>query len=336
MGYINGKKVYNINIIKENGATFTPHVSEDGVISWTNNKGLENPPPVNIKGAKGEGYTLTEADKTDIADMVEADFNARLNTIAAARNSFFRGANLGDTVTAEQWQAIQDGTFDDLWIGDYWEINGVKWRIAAFDYFYRDYYTASDNMAAANHHITIVPDTCPDAQYHPMKADGDISGGYVFSDCKTSLLGGTLAKIHLAFGEEHIMSYSAALCNGVTDGKPSAVTNTATSVDLLSEVMLFGRHTVGTADAEGVYYCAGTSGLTQMPLFALAPEFAQGVDIYREQNLFGYWLRDIAGAGCFSSVVTMSGLTAKAGASRLDAGGYRPVFNIFNKKLGVE
>ena len=39
---------------RENGATFTPAVSVDGVISWTNDKGLENPDPVNIKGEKGD------------------------------------------------------------------------------------------------------------------------------------------------------------------------------------------------------------------------------------------------------------------------------------------
>lgn len=38
----------------EDGATFTPSVSEDGVISWTNDKGLPNPEPVNIKGPKGD------------------------------------------------------------------------------------------------------------------------------------------------------------------------------------------------------------------------------------------------------------------------------------------
>ena len=37
----------------ESGATFTPSVSEAGVISWTNDKGLANPSPVNIKGATG-------------------------------------------------------------------------------------------------------------------------------------------------------------------------------------------------------------------------------------------------------------------------------------------
>ena len=39
------------------GYTFTPSVSSDGVISWTNNGGLENPAPVSIKGPKGAEIT---------------------------------------------------------------------------------------------------------------------------------------------------------------------------------------------------------------------------------------------------------------------------------------
>lgn len=57
------------------GATFTPAVSSDGVLSFTNDKGLPNPAPVNIKGAPGtpgtpgtdgeDGFSLTVA-VTDI------------------------------------------------------------------------------------------------------------------------------------------------------------------------------------------------------------------------------------------------------------------------------
>ena len=47
------------------GATFTPSVSPQGVVSWTNNGGLDNPAPVNIKGAQGaqgaSGATFTPA-----------------------------------------------------------------------------------------------------------------------------------------------------------------------------------------------------------------------------------------------------------------------------------
>lgn len=38
----------------QNGATFIPSVSAEGVISWTNDRELPNPPPVNIKGEKGD------------------------------------------------------------------------------------------------------------------------------------------------------------------------------------------------------------------------------------------------------------------------------------------
>ena len=63
----------------ENGATFTPYVDVNGNLSWTNDKGLDNPPVRNIMGEKGDtgdvgpagpgayekaaeaGYTGTEA-----------------------------------------------------------------------------------------------------------------------------------------------------------------------------------------------------------------------------------------------------------------------------------
>lgn len=44
----------NVGAKTINGATFIPSVSDDGVISWTNDKELPNPEPVNIKGVKGD------------------------------------------------------------------------------------------------------------------------------------------------------------------------------------------------------------------------------------------------------------------------------------------
>ena len=72
------------------GVTFTPSVSADGVISWTNDGGLDNPEPVNIKGPAGQkgdtgapgaaGKTpvkgtdyFTEADKSELVqDVLDA------------------------------------------------------------------------------------------------------------------------------------------------------------------------------------------------------------------------------------------------------------------------
>lgn len=49
------------------GTTFTPSVSAAGDLSWTNDGGKANPAPVNLKGPPGADYTLTDADKTEIA-----------------------------------------------------------------------------------------------------------------------------------------------------------------------------------------------------------------------------------------------------------------------------
>ena len=39
------------------GYVFTPSVSVEGVISWTNDGGLTNPEPVNVRGAQGSPGT---------------------------------------------------------------------------------------------------------------------------------------------------------------------------------------------------------------------------------------------------------------------------------------
>ena len=69
------------------GATFFPSVSADGVLSWTNDAGMDNPEPVNIKGPQGDpgpagadgpaGYTpvkgedyFTDEDKTEMVNAV--------------------------------------------------------------------------------------------------------------------------------------------------------------------------------------------------------------------------------------------------------------------------
>ena len=87
------KRVVNV------GATYTPAVSEEGVISWTNDQELPNPAPVNIKGPAGpatavtvskvgkvatvnigtETFTLTDGDGT--GDMLKATYDTNNNGI---------------------------------------------------------------------------------------------------------------------------------------------------------------------------------------------------------------------------------------------------------------
>ena len=54
---------------------------------------------------------------------------------AGAHNAIYRGKHLGTSATATQYAVIAAGTFDDLYIGDYWTKDGVNYRLAAFARF---------------------------------------------------------------------------------------------------------------------------------------------------------------------------------------------------------
>lgn len=49
------------------GATFIPYINDEGIISWTNNGGLVNPEPINIKGEPGaNGIDGSKGEKGDV------------------------------------------------------------------------------------------------------------------------------------------------------------------------------------------------------------------------------------------------------------------------------
>lgn len=82
-----------------------------------------------------------------------------------AHNRVFRGKCLGTKLTDEQYAEIQAGTFRDLYIGDYWTINGVDWMIVHFDYFLKIY-----DANVSKHHVTIMPKN-PFAFNAPLKTN---------------------------------------------------------------------------------------------------------------------------------------------------------------------
>lgn len=144
---------------------------------------------------------------------------------AGAHNAVYRGKNLGSAVTAAQWAAIQAGTFADLYIGDYWTINGINWRIAAFDY-----YLASD---MPDHHVVIVPDT---SLYTAKMDDSNTTaGGYAGSQMRTTNLATAKTTINNAFGSDHILTFAESLVNAVSSGAPSGISTYDCTVELMTE-----------------------------------------------------------------------------------------------------
>lgn len=248
----------------------------------------------------------------------EEEFASRLATKylpvfdnAGFHNAVYRGKNLGSAVTPEQWAAIKAGRFDDMFIGDYWEINGVKWVIAAFDY----YFLAGDTPCN-NHHVTLVPAS---SLYTSSFNSSDITtGAYVNSYMYETGLNDAKTRINDAFGEQHILSHRKTLQNATTEGYASGFAFYDCTVTLMTEQNVFGSRIYGNIkngtniSAESLIDCM------QYPLFSLNPSILKG-------NSF--WLQNVASETAFCCCI-YDGRPMYFNASSGDFG-VLPAFSIY-------
>lgn len=241
---------------------------------------------------------------------LQADIDSVRNVLAdgaAAHNCIYRGKNLGTSVTAEQYAAISSGKFTDLYIGDYWVINGVTYRIAAFDY----YYNCGDTNFT-KHHVVIVPDTS--LYKAQMNTSNVTTGGYTGSAMYKSNLAQAKTTIKAAFGSAHVLTKRELLTNAVNGNTPSGWAWFDSDVELMNEVQAYGSVAWGAHDGNGYNVASGDG---QFPLFMF--------DRTKLHNREDYWLRDVSSAPAFS-LVSGNGLATSYDAS--DSLGVRPAFCI--------
>lgn len=249
----------------------------------------------------------------------EAKIAPLLFNNAGAHNAIYRGKSLGSTVTTAQYAAIKAGTFDDLYIGDYWTIGGVNYRIAAFDY-----YLNSGDTSCTTHHVVIVPDTCLyNAQMHNTSSGGyeggaanTTTGGYVGSDMYKSNLEQAKTTIKSAFSG-HVLKHRIYLTNAVANGRASGGAWCDSEVDLMCEQMVYGSGIFSPVSDGSNVPANYRVEKSQLPLFQHEPS--------RICNRATWWLRDVITASDFARV-TNAGHAHYYGAS--NSLGVRPAFCI--------
>lgn len=106
--------------------------------------------------------------------------------------NIWRNNDLGTSVSAQQYQAISSGKFNNIYVGDYWTINGVKWQVVDLDYFYK----SGDNKFT-RHHAVIMPTKSIDfSVYEDTRSNWN---GYFNSKLYKSALGNARNTINNAF-----------------------------------------------------------------------------------------------------------------------------------------
>ena len=251
--------------------------------------------------------------KKDIKALVTAaqsTINAIATTGAGAHNSIYRGKNLGTSVTAAQYAAIKAGTFDDMYIGDYWVIGGVTYRIAAFDYYYK-----TGDTSCESHHVTLVPDG--NMYTHCMNDTNITTGAYVGSKMYTEGLNQAKETINTAFGAAHVLNHRQYLQNATTDGYASGGSWYDSTVELMTEQNVYGGKIFSNVSCGTALPNSYTVDKSQYPLFAFRPDMIS--------NRAWFWLRDVVSAARFANV---NGNGAAYYGNASYAGGVRPAFSI--------
>lgn len=205
---------------------------------------------------------------------------------AGAHNAIYRGKNLGSSVTAAQYAEIAAGTFKDMYIGDYWTIGGVNYRIAAFDY----YLNCGDTNTTA-HHVVLVPDT--NLYSHVMNDTNITTGAYVGSKMYTEGLEQAKTTIKAAFSG-HVLSHRIYLSNATSNGKASAGAWVDSEVDLMCEHMVYGNGVFSPVSDGSTIPNNYRVEKSQLPLFQHEPS--------RICNRASWWLRDVISASSFANV----------------------------------
>lgn len=269
----------------------------------------------------GDSHVIPIHDGTGLKKITFANFKAKavedteakiaplLFNNAGAHNAIYRGKSLGSSVTTAQYSAISAGTFDDMYIGDYWTIGGVNYRIAAFDY-----YLNCGDTSCTKHHVVLVPDTC--LYNHVMNDTNITTGAYVGSKMYTEGLEQAKTTIKAAFSG-HVLSKRIYLSNATANGKASAGAWCDSEVDLMCEHMVYGNGVFSPVSDGTTVPNNYRVEKSQLPLFQHEPS--------RICNRANWWLRDVISASHFAFAVTYGYADYASASTSL---GVRPAFCI--------
>lgn len=272
----------------------------------------------------GKITEYTKVSRFDKDDVLLKDGAAGTKTITAANaalsladlispinhRNIIPKRSLGSGVTSAQKTAIQNGTFDNLFVGDYWTIGGVTYRIADMDYW-----LYCGDTSLTKHHLVIVPDApLYNAQ---MNTENVTTGGYTGSKMYTENLEQAKTTIQNAFGDL-LLTRREYLTNAVTNGYPSGGAWFDSSVELMNEIMVYGTHVYAPANNGTIIPNKYTTCKQQLALFRLDPTRVNPTRAW-------YWLRDVVSSTGFAAV-NSRGYAYYNGAST--SNGVRPVFAI--------
>ena len=251
----------------------------------------------NSKLDTNNDFVMTFNDNSESKTRLRDAFYSLVPDGAPTHNNIFRGQNLG-ALNATHIANIQNGTFRDMFIGDYFTINGSSYVIAGINYKKGH----GDNSSLGNHLVLMPQDWSktptrllgPDSKTTNYMNDTDTTaGGFAGSKLYKTYLPQIEQKLASDFGN-HLLNFREIVSTHVDDsGAPDQAEWRDAKASIPSEVMIYGTTLNGNNNNKS-WYNVGDEN-SQLPLMRLN-------DAERNFNRIGaFWLRDIHSASDFAN-----------------------------------
>lgn len=246
-----------------------------------------------IDGERGTG--IIDADSLGIVS----------STPSVIHRNTYRGKYIGDEYTEEQMEAVRTGSFDDLYVGDYWTINGRDWIIADIDYWYGTYSPLQGyTNKIETHHLVIIPRNC--VCKSEMNIDNGLTRQYYNSSLYKGLRGEAggsggsyIAKsiIQDAFPDNKILSRANVIV-GYADSNytPTSAIWVESKIDIMNQRMIIGASVFTATGSPGTYVSNFSQETTQLSVFRMNPSLIA-------DNQTNYWTRDFYAGGKVTTIL---------------------------------
>ena len=251
----------------------------------------------NSKPDINNDFFMTFNDGSESKTRLRDAFYAMVPDGAATHNNIFRGSNLG-ALNATHIANIQNGNFKDMFIGDYFSINGSKYVIAGINY--KRYHGDTNELG---NHLVLMPidwSKTPTQTLNPgsktthyMQDTDTTAGGFAGTKLYKTYLPQIQTKLESDFGS-HLITFRTIVSTHVDNsGTPNNAEWRDAKVAIPNEVMIYGSILNGN-NKNGAWSNIGDED-SQLPLMRLN-------DSERNNKRAGaFWLRDIHSASEFAS-----------------------------------
>lgn len=271
----------------------------------------------NSKPDANNDFIMTFNDRSESKTRLRDAFYSIVPDGAQNHNNIFRGWNLG-ALNSTHIANIQNGSFKDMFIGDYFDINGSWYVIAGIN----AKHLKGDNAALGNH-LLLMPDRFsrladgtvmrPDRKTtHYMNDTDTTAGGFANTKLYKTYMPSIQRKLEADFGS-HLLTFREVVSTHVDgSGAPDQGEWRDAKLGIPNEVMVYGTTLTGN-NKNNAWYNIGDEDV-QLPLFRLNP------DELTNHRDWSFWLRDIHSASGFACA---------------DASGSASWYDASNDRIGV-